>query len=55
MAEEKDVILDVQNLKMYFRTAKGFNKQTVKAVDDVVTILSIVYQECTGLHEKICR
>ncbi|MBR5098566.1 MAG: ABC transporter ATP-binding protein [Spirochaetales bacterium] len=35
MAEEKDVILDVQNLKMYFKTAKGFKKQVVKAVDDV--------------------
>ena len=35
MAEEKDIILDVQNLKMYFKTTKGFNKQIVKAVDDV--------------------
>ena len=35
MNEKDNVLLDVQNLKMYFKTTKGFNKQYVKAVDDV--------------------
>ena len=35
MAEYGDKLLDVQNLKMYFKTTKGFGKELVKAVDDV--------------------
>lgn len=35
MNEKDNVLLDVQNLKMYFKTTKGFNKQYVKAVDDI--------------------
>jgi len=35
MKNNGETILDVQNLKMYFKTSKGFSKEYVKAVDDV--------------------
>ena len=32
---EKEIVLDVQNLKQYFKSGVGKNKVVVKAVDDV--------------------
>ncbi len=35
MAETKDIVLDVRNLKQYFKSGHGRNKVVVKAVDDI--------------------
>lgn len=42
-----EIILDVQNLKMYFEATRGFKKEVVKAVDDVS--FSVVKGQTFGL------